>query len=169
MELTVFIAAHMVLCFRFLTRTVLTALMFLLLLITCTASLSQSVHLESRLRVGNSLGGDSAGTAGLRRPKRYSIPHNTTFSNMISIREFFQGRFCWEIVWSLVCCREVVSGCFLHQLWVCLFLFYFLHFLHCLFLLPWVFFLLLPFQFSPTSHWEGVSKQLGEGLSASWD
>lgn len=80
MGLIFFIAASRVLCFRFATKTVLKAHQCYSYCMFFTAS-RPSLFLtvpssDSGLWVGKKLGGDTSGTADLKRPKGYPMPYN---------------------------------------------------------------------------------------------
>lgn len=85
MELTFFIIARVVLCFRFVTKKIITPMFQLPLNNACIVSrppLSLILSIpESRLRVGKRLGGGLSWDSWPSCPKGYSITYNAMLSN----------------------------------------------------------------------------------------
>lgn len=122
----------------------------------------------SRLGVGKTLGGDTAGTVDSNWPKGYSMAYNVMISNktdkgrsQVGWWVGFQGGQRSENSWPSVCLWEMV-GDFLCFAWFS----YLLHWLNCLYLGPWVF---LPFflVFSPHSSGWG-SEQVAMWVLGYW-
>lgn len=168
LELSFFIRACMMLHFGFVATTVLATHQYFGVCWTVFTQcqdfffFSHSVPCSSsQLGVGKTLGGDIAGTAKSDWPKGYFILYDTMLTNTNWVRGrrrvghfVFQGVYCLETVYMLVCVQRVVHD-FLYStcIFVCwLFVFFsphtFLHILICLYLKSWVFSLLF-FLFSP--------------------
>jgi len=116
MELVFFIAAQMVLCFGFVSKT---ALLTHWWFSSCWAVLAQhkdflcfSYQEETGVLVlGNSLRGNIARTADSNWPKGYSLPYNIVISNETGERKrFFQSSHSSESGWASMCWCEVVSN-----------------------------------------------------------
>ena len=98
MELAFFIAAHMVLWFGFVTKTVLVTYQSFSYCGTVLAQhqgflCSSLCPPGSRLGLGKMLGGNTAKTADSNYPKGYSTPYNITLSNKTWKDQFSNGYF----------------------------------------------------------------------------
>lgn len=175
MELTFFIIARVVLCFRLVTKKIITPMFQLPLNNACIVSrppLSLILSIpESRLRVGKRLGGGLSWDSWPSCPKGYSITYNAMLSNKRVGRVGEAGGMVVvvpkvAIAWRLAG-HHSPDGCgkWLPLPHLCCFSF--LALLNGLYFGPWFFLTFSLLILSPTSSWGEEREQLVGNLPAS--